>query len=130
MIDVGNRFPGRRGSSPFDEDFFTLGAPVGPDQPNRREDVIKVETILGNTGHHDLARTDGPLGYWGERQEKRLSPGMNKTGSKSTACSIPAAPPSPALSKPPAACSRVSSRRRPTRWMNIMAACIWENPAC
>jgi len=65
-----NRFPGfGQGSSPFDDNFFTLGAPVGPDQPNRRQDVIKVETILGNTGHHDLARTDGPLGYWGERQE-------------------------------------------------------------
>jgi hypothetical protein len=68
--DTPNR--ARRGSSPFDDDFFTLGAPVGPGQPNRREDVIKVETILGNTGHHDLARTDGPLGYWGDRQEKAV----------------------------------------------------------
>ncbi|MGE4281736.1 MAG: hypothetical protein AB7G62_19295, partial [Magnetospirillum sp.] len=40
--------------------FFTLGAPVGPDQPNQPEDVIKVETILGNTGDHDLVRTDDP----------------------------------------------------------------------
>lgn len=72
MIGVDNHFPGRRRPSSFDEDFFTLGAPVGPDQPNRREDVIKVETILGNTDHHDLARTDGPLGYWGEGQEKAV----------------------------------------------------------
>lgn len=53
----------RRPGFPFQDDFFTLGAPVGPDQPNRREDVIRVETILGNTGHHDLSRTDGPVGY-------------------------------------------------------------------
>lgn len=59
------RFGRRHGG--FDADFFALGAPVGPDQPNRREDVIKVETILGNTGHHDLTTTAGPLGYWGER---------------------------------------------------------------
>ncbi|MCR6632393.1 MAG: hypothetical protein NVV74_21410 [Magnetospirillum sp.] len=61
----------RRPSSWFGDDFFSLGVAVGPDQPNRREDVIKVETILGNTGHHDLSRTDGPLGYWGGAPGKR-----------------------------------------------------------
>ncbi|MBF0325054.1 MAG: peptidoglycan DD-metalloendopeptidase family protein [Alphaproteobacteria bacterium] len=65
-----------------DDDFFTLGAPVGPDQPNRREDVVKVETILGNTGLHDLAATNGPLGYWGERQEKSVRDWQTQNGLK------------------------------------------------
>ncbi|HSV28791.1 MAG TPA: peptidoglycan-binding domain-containing protein, partial [Candidatus Omnitrophota bacterium] len=71
-----------RRPSPFAADFFTLGAPVGPDQPNRREDVIKVETILGNTGHHDLAATAGPLGWWGERQEKAVKAWQGENGLK------------------------------------------------
>lgn len=71
-----------RAGYPFDNDFFTLGAPVGPDQPNRREDVIKIETILGNTGHHDLARTDGPLGFWGERSEQAVKSWQGENGLK------------------------------------------------
>lgn len=66
----------------FDEDFFSLAAPVGPDQPNRREDVIKVETILGNTGHHDLAKTDGPLGFWGEDHDKAVKSWQGENGLK------------------------------------------------
>ncbi|MBF0325633.1 MAG: hypothetical protein HQL42_11260 [Alphaproteobacteria bacterium] len=66
----------------FDQDFFTLGAPVGPDQPNRRQDVIKVETILGNTGHHDLAATSGPLGWWGSRQDKAVRTWQGENGLK------------------------------------------------
>lgn len=61
-----------RNQSPFDDDFFSLGAPVGPGQPNRREDVIKVETILGNTGDYDIGRFQGPVGYFGEPQEKAV----------------------------------------------------------
>ncbi|MCA1910226.1 MAG: peptidoglycan-binding protein [Magnetospirillum sp.] len=72
----------RRPGFPFQDDFFTLGAPVGPDQPNRREDVIRVETILGNTGHHDLSRTDGPVGYWGQRQEKAVKDWQSQNGLK------------------------------------------------
>ena len=71
-----------RSQSPFDDDFFSLGAPVGPGQPNRREDVIKVETILGNTGHHDLAKTDGQLGWWGDRQEKAVKAWQGGNGLK------------------------------------------------
>ncbi|MBI2240140.1 MAG: hypothetical protein HYU59_04965 [Magnetospirillum gryphiswaldense] len=77
-IDPRQRRPG----FPFQDDFFTLGAPVGPDQPNRREDVIRVETILGNTGHHDLSRTDGPVGYWGQRQEQAVRDWQSQNGLK------------------------------------------------
>ena len=78
---------GRRAGSIFghgwnDDDFFTLGAPVGPGQPNRREDVIKVETILGNTGDHDLVKTQGPVGYWGAPQEQSVRTYQQKNGLK------------------------------------------------
>lgn len=62
--------------------FFTLGAPVGPDQPNRPEDVIKVETILGNTGDHDLVRTDGPTGFWSPDKENAVRSWQAKNGLK------------------------------------------------
>ncbi|MBC7951818.1 MAG: hypothetical protein H7Z12_08395 [Rhodospirillaceae bacterium] len=75
-------YPMQRPGSLPDDSFFTLGAPVGPDQPNRREDVIKVETVLGNTGHHDILRSDGPIGYWGERQENAVKSWQEQNGLK------------------------------------------------
>lgn len=42
-------------------------AAVGPEAPNRRPDVAKVETFLGHTGHLDLGKTEGPTGYYGSR---------------------------------------------------------------
>lgn len=62
--------------------FFTLGASVGPDQPNQPEDVIKVETILGNTGDHDLVRTDGPTGFWSPDKENAVRSWQAKNGLK------------------------------------------------
>ncbi len=44
--------------------FFDLDADVGLGYPTRRTDNIKVQTILGNAGDLDLAKTDGPTG-WG-----------------------------------------------------------------
>lgn len=71
-----------RDRPPFDLSYFTLGAPVGPEQPNRREDVIKVETLLGNTGHLDLTKTDGPLGLWSERPEQAVKAYQTEKGLK------------------------------------------------
>ena len=42
---------------------FSLSDAVGPRRPNRRHDILKVETPLANTGDHDLE--DGPTGYPG-----------------------------------------------------------------
>lgn len=58
-------------------DLFGSGAvrirqPVGPDAANRRADVAKVETFLGRTGHLDLAKTDGPTGYYGTRLDQSI----------------------------------------------------------
>jgi len=44
--------------------FFDLDADVGLGYPTRRADNIKIQTILGNAGDLDLAKTDGPTG-WG-----------------------------------------------------------------
>ncbi len=44
--------------------FFDLDSDVGLGFPTRRADNIKVQTILGNAGDLDLAKTDGPTG-WG-----------------------------------------------------------------
>jgi peptidoglycan hydrolase-like protein with peptidoglycan-binding domain len=46
--------------------------PVGPEAPNRRPDVARVETFLGRTGHLDLGRTDGPTGYYGGRVDHSI----------------------------------------------------------
>ncbi|HSV29945.1 MAG TPA: peptidoglycan-binding domain-containing protein, partial [Candidatus Omnitrophota bacterium] len=66
----------------YPDDYFTLGAPVGPGQPNRREDVLKVETILGNLGRHDLDRTAGPLGWWGQAHETAVKGWQGDNGLK------------------------------------------------
>lgn len=64
---------GEKNRYPFDEKlpgmdgagWFDIKKPVGSAQPNQREDVIKVETILGNTGHFDIKGLGGPTGYIG-----------------------------------------------------------------
>lgn len=46
---------------------FSLGSAVGLQGPNRRDDVAKVETLLGGAGYMDIAPTGGPTGYPGGR---------------------------------------------------------------
>jgi peptidoglycan hydrolase-like protein with peptidoglycan-binding domain len=56
----------------FGDDPVTIEEPVGPDKPNRRADVAKVETFLDRTGHLDLAKTEGPTGYYGSRVDQGI----------------------------------------------------------
>lgn len=44
-----------------------LSNSVGESGQNNRQDVAKVETMLGQAGALDLKQTDGPTGYWGVR---------------------------------------------------------------
>lgn len=74
--------PDRPFGTPPKDDFFTLGAPIGPDQPNRREDLIKVETILGNSGDFDLPRRGGPTGFWGPDHEGAVKAFQTREGLK------------------------------------------------
>ena len=78
------RRPGQP-SATLDGDYFTLGSAVGPDQPNRREDVIKVETILGATGDYDIERFQGPLGHFGQPQANAVRSWQERNGYKSDA---------------------------------------------
>ncbi len=55
-----------------DEDYFTLSAPVGPGQRNRRQDVLKVEALLGQTGDLDVGVMQGPTGFWTPLKEQAV----------------------------------------------------------
>jgi hypothetical protein len=52
--------PARPENSPW----FELAADVGRNRPNRRDDLIKVESLLANDGDPDLRGRDGPSGRW------------------------------------------------------------------
>ena len=56
----------------FGSEPIRIEKPVGPDAPNRRPDVAKVDTFLDRTGHLDLARTEGPTGYFGSRVDQGI----------------------------------------------------------
>lgn len=98
-------------------------------QPNRREDVIKVETILGNTGHHDLSRTDGPLGWWGERQEKAVKAWQGDNGLKVDGLLKPNGPTISSLKKSTGGLLGGFKPRPRTRWTSTMLACSRVKPA-
>ncbi len=61
-----------RGTVDIAETLGTLSDHVGPRRRNRRDDVAKVELMLGGQGYLDLARTNGPTGYFGAPQEQAI----------------------------------------------------------
>jgi hypothetical protein len=72
--------------------FFSLGDGVGPGQPNRRQDLIKIETILGNTGDLDIAKSGGPLGWWGQRQHDGILSYQRRNGLEADGTLLPGGP--------------------------------------
>jgi hypothetical protein len=62
----------------LDDDIFSLGAAVGPRRRNRCHDVLKVETLLANTGDHDLE--DGPTGYAGAQLDQAIRAYQQRRG--------------------------------------------------
>ncbi|MDK9722299.1 MAG: peptidoglycan-binding protein [Rhodospirillales bacterium] len=63
--------------------WFSLSAPVGRDSaPNRKQDVAKVETLLGQTGHYDIQRLQGPTGFWGMVGDKAVKDFQKQNGLK------------------------------------------------
>jgi hypothetical protein len=54
----------------LDDGIFALSDAVGPRRRNRRNDVLKVETLLANAGDHDLE--DGPTGYAGAHLDQAI----------------------------------------------------------
>ena len=94
---------------------ITLTGPVGMIGDNRPNDVAKVETRLGQTGHLDLGATDGPTGYFGARTEQavkrfqkdhglnvdgRLNPGGETIRALGTATGVPVVAQAQAAAKP------------------------------
>lgn len=66
-----------------DNGWFSLSAPVGRDNaPNRKQDVAKVETLLGQTGHYDIQRLQGPTGYWGLVGDRAVKDFQRENGLK------------------------------------------------
>ncbi|MBF0356487.1 MAG: peptidoglycan-binding protein [Alphaproteobacteria bacterium] len=73
----------RPGKDTPNEGWFSLGSPVGPHPaPNRRPDVLRVETLLGRAGDYDIGRTDGPTGWWGSRAEGAVRTYQKRKGLK------------------------------------------------
>lgn len=62
--------------------WFSLSSPVGRDAPNRKQDVLKVETLLGQAGDYDIARFQGPTGYWGIVGDKAVKDFQKRNGLK------------------------------------------------
>ncbi len=54
------------------KNLFTLARPVGGAVSTNRRDIAKVETLMDQTGYLDLAQTDGPTGYYGERLKQAV----------------------------------------------------------
>ncbi len=64
-------------SPPAADDPYALSAGVGRDAPNRRDDVLRVETVLSRLGRFDTTPTGGPPGYPGMRLVESLT-GLQK----------------------------------------------------
>ncbi len=64
-------------SAPLPGDPYGLSAGVGRDAPNRRDDVLRVETVLSRLGRFDATPTGGPTGYPGMRLVESLT-GLQK----------------------------------------------------
>lgn len=62
--------------------LLALGAPVGIEGRNRREDVARLELLLGLAGAHDLDATDGPTGFFGQRLDQSIRRFQNRNGLK------------------------------------------------
>ncbi len=53
-------------------DPFAISKPVGMNGRNQRQDVARLETLFGRTGHLNLKETDGPTGYLGSRLDQAI----------------------------------------------------------
>ncbi len=54
--------------------------------------MIKLESLLGNSGHHDLSATDGPTGWWGRPLEDSLRAYQTDKGLEADGLVLPKGP--------------------------------------
>ncbi|SDG55367.1 peptidoglycan-binding domain-containing protein [Roseospirillum parvum] len=81
--------------APGKSDWFELDAPVGAtpaSQRNQRQDTLKLEVGLANTGHLDFSRTKGPTSYWGQKEDKALRAFQQDNGLKVDGLANPGGP--------------------------------------
>ena len=60
--------------------LFDLSDGVGPEARNRPDDVIKVESLLAESGDYDPTPTDGPTGYFGRNLRAGIERYQSRTG--------------------------------------------------
>ncbi len=53
-------------------DALKLEAPIGPNGKNSPDDVARIEIVMDQLGELDLAATDGPTGFYGERLRQAI----------------------------------------------------------
>jgi hypothetical protein len=65
---------------PRSSGWFDLSGPVGMRFASARDDAIRLEGILANSGDLDLSERGGPTGYWGLAQDKALRGYQRRNG--------------------------------------------------
>lgn len=61
---------------------FSIKKTVGMSGLNRRQDVARVENLLGRSGDLDLSKTDGLTGYFGTRTDNAIKGFQKRNGLK------------------------------------------------
>jgi hypothetical protein len=83
----------RRGDGPgVEPGLFDLGAGVGSDERNRRRDVARMEVALAHTGDHDIDRTQGPTGFFGNEHARSIRRFQERNGLRSDGLIRPGGP--------------------------------------
>ncbi|MBL8833525.1 MAG: peptidoglycan-binding protein [Rhodospirillales bacterium] len=63
-------------------DWFALSGFTGRGFDTRREDAVRLEGILANSGDLDLTATEGPTGYWGTALDTAVRRYQKRNGLK------------------------------------------------
>lgn len=72
--------PGRRPPGRSFGDLFDIAGPVGPEAENARDDVIRAQILLGQTGDLDLDSLGGPTGWPGGELTRGLQRYQRRKG--------------------------------------------------
>ncbi|MBI1245640.1 MAG: peptidoglycan DD-metalloendopeptidase family protein [Alphaproteobacteria bacterium] len=73
-------------------DWFELSADVGRNRPNRRPDLIRIESLLANEGDAELRAGDGPTGRWSQTLDTAIRRFQKRSGLKADGWLKPGGP--------------------------------------
>lgn len=79
-------------SLPDDNELFSFSGSVGPNGENRREDVIKAQILLGNSGHYRIAGKGAPTGWPGNELFRSIRAFQKEKGLQVDGLLLPPAP--------------------------------------